>query len=215
MVKAVVFDMDGLMFDTETLATECWLAVGKEWGAPVDEAFLKTLVGLNMRSIKVICREHFDPDFALEDFLAQVNHRYRSVLEMGMPEKPGLRELLSWLREQGLAIGMATSSSTDTAERNLAICGLREYFDALVCGEMVKNGKPDPEIYSTAAMTLGFEAWDCAALDDSPAGIRSAHGAGLRAVMVPDKIAPTPEIEAMAVAVLDSLLEVPAWLATN
>jgi len=213
MIKAVVFDMDGLMFDTETVATRSWLDTARDWDVEISDEFRESLVGLNARSIRRACVDYFGGSFDLDGFLAEVSRRFVATLDRdGVPEKKGLHELLDWLRAGGYRIGLATSSDSRHAKHHLAAAGVLDYFDALVCGEMVKEGKPAPEIYATAAAMLHMSPGECAALDDSPAGIRSASSAGLAAVMIPDRIAPPPDVRALAAAVLDSLLDVPDFL---
>ena len=115
----------------------------------------------------------------------------------GIPIKKGLIELLTFLKERGIKTALATSTSRQTAEFNLQISDTAKFFDSLVCGNDVKNGKPHPEVFLTAAQRLGAKSENCVAYEDSINGIISAHSAGMTTVMVPDYIAPTEEIKPM------------------
>ena len=129
-----------------------------------------------------------------------------------MPCKEGLQELLTYLKDNGMKIAMATSSNREDAERNLNMAGLREYFDALICGDMIRRSKPDPDIYLTAARTLGVQPEECIGLEDSRNGIKSVSAAGMHGILIPDLIQPDEEMTACAEAVLHDLRAVIGWL---
>ncbi|MGE3809880.1 MAG: HAD family hydrolase, partial [Gemmataceae bacterium] len=122
--------------------------------------------------------------------------------------KPGAADLLAYLTQHDIPVGLATSSDRRDAEAHLERAGMLPHFKAMVTGEQVKQGKPDPEIYLTAAAALAVDPKDCLALEDSFSGVRSARGAGMQCLMIPDLIQPTTEIRALASGVLDSLDEV-------
>lgn len=213
MIQAAVFDMDGLMFDTEAVGRDAWNEVGKAKGFGDLTRINEQCLGRN----KAACREIFDRAFGgkltLDEVLAAAKPIQREYYEThGMPCKKGLRELLAYLKETGRKIAMATSSDREDAEWNLRKAGLREYFDALICGDMVGRSKPAPDIYLTAARALGVEPEACIGLEDSRNGILSVKNAGMHPVLVPDLIRPDAEMISAAEVVLDNLGEVIGWL---
>lgn len=209
MIRGVLFDMDGLMFDTEPIAKECWADLGSTYGCAMDEEFYLSLCGLNRRAVERRFKEKFGEglDFAAYSDAQQrlLMQRYR---ERGVPLKPGLMALLRYLQERHIPAAVATSSGRERTEYCLTSTGVSPYLSAVLCGDMVKHGKPHPEIYERAAALLGLPPGSCLALEDSANGIRAAHAAGCRAVMVPDMIPPTPELLSLCFARLDSLDQV-------
>ena len=213
MIRAAVFDMDGLMFDTERVGREAWNEVGREMGVGDLTAVNDRCLGRNKAACRAIFEETFHGALTLDAVLEAAKpllRRYYAV--NGMPCKKGLRELLHFLKQTGRKVAMATSSDRADAEWNLEKAGLRAYFDLLVCGDMVANSKPDPEIYLTAARLLGVEPEDCIGLEDSRNGILSVKNAGMHPVLVPDLIPPDGEMLDAAEAVFDNLGEVIPWL---
>ena len=130
----------------------------------------------------------------------------------GIPVKPGLYEILEFFRQRGVKIALATSTSRETAELNLRLAKVSDYFDVLVCGGDVTNGKPHPEVFLTAAERLGFSPESCVAFEDSINGIKSAYAAGMTTVMVPDFLQPTDEIKPMITYLCKDLSEAAAYL---
>lgn len=209
MIRGVLFDMDGLMFDTEPKAKEIWQELGEETGHPVDQEFLLGLCGLNSESVARRFLERFGEDFDFDTYKAIHARRYEQYFRThGVPVKSGLRTLLDYLRAHHIRMALATSSTRGRAMFCLEDTGLTDYFDQLVCGDMVTHSKPHPEIYERAAALLGLPPEDCFALEDSANGIRSAHAAGCKAVMVPDLIPPTPELLSLCFAQVNTLDEV-------
>lgn len=198
MITAAVFDMDGLMFDTERLVYENWQDMMDERGCDYDLDFFKQTVGKRKNEVQRIYFDRFGDDFPYWELADLGKARYvERVKAEGMPIKKGLVELLTFLRERDIKIALATSTSRQTAQFNLDISDTAKFFDALVCGNDVKNGKPHPEVFLTAAQRLGAKPGNCVAYEDSINGIISAHNAGMVTVMVPDYIAPTEEIKPM------------------
>ncbi len=209
MIRGVLFDMDGLMFDTEPIAKACWAELGSAYGCTMDEEFYRSLCGLNRKAVERRFKEKFGEglDFASYS-AAQQRLLLRRYREDGVPMKPGLMALLRFLQERHIPAAVATSSGRERTEVCLRSTGMEPYLSAVLCGDMVAQGKPHPEIYERAAALLGLPPGDCLALEDSANGIRSAHGAGCRAVMVPDMIPPTPELLSLCFAQVDSLEQV-------
>ena len=213
MIQAAVFDMDGLMFDTERVGRDAWNEVGRELGFGGLTAVNERCLGRNKAACRAIFEETFHGALTLDTVLEAAKPLLRRYYDInGMPCKKGLRELLHFLKQTGRGVAMATSSDRPDAEWNLEKAGLREYFDVLVCGDMVEKSKPDPEIYLTAARLLGAEPGACIGLEDSRNGILSVKNAGMHALLIPDLIPPDQEMLDAAEAVFDDLGEVVPWL---
>lgn len=210
MIKAVLFDMDGLMFDTEQLNMEAWYTAGAEFGVDFPKDLILKSCGRVSRDTKVLFGEYFGPSFHYESCRAlQQKHMMELVHNGRLKGKPGLRRLLSFLREQGLKTAVATSSSSARAEEYLRIYGITAFFDAIVGGDMIERGKPDPEIYLKAAEAVGVKPENCLVLEDAPPGLLAASRAGMTPVMIPDLLPPDEHTRAISFRVLPSLAEVP------
>ncbi len=213
MIKAVIFDMDGLMFDTEALAKKGWLIVGREFNLPITDEILHRVIGMNAAGVKKTCTDYFGAGFDYEGFRQTVEDYMNKVLEEdGMPVKRGLPELLDYLKENRYQTAVASSSSRATVEDYLRRAKMEGIFSTLICGDMVTRSKPEPDIFLKAAEELGAAPADCLILEDSPNGIRAAHAAGMRVIMVPDLIEPTADLRAMASKVCESLHDVILFL---
>lgn len=209
MQKAVVFDMDGVLFDTERLFMEAGTQLIKEKGIENAEEAVMGCIGLNMRDTKALFLKVCGEDFPFEEYHRKCGALVREKIEKeGLPLKKGVKELLSYLKEAGYKIALASSTSQSGVFKHLERAGLREYFAVVIGGDMIEHGKPEPDIYLRACEELGIKPDTAFAIEDSANGIRSAHGAGLHTIMVPDLIAPTPQLEALLYAKYDSLLDV-------
>ncbi len=213
MIKAVIFDMDGLMFDTEALAKKGWLIAGRELNLPITDELVYRVIGMNAASVRKTCMDYFGPNFDYDAFRGAVSgYMKKSLDEDGMPVKRGLPELLDYLKENRYQTAVASSSSRATVEDYLRRAGMEKTFSALVCGDMITRGKPEPDIFLKAAEELGAAPEDCLILEDSSNGIRAAHAAGMRVIMVPDLIEPTADLRAMTSKVCGSLHDVIPFL---
>ncbi|MBQ9134710.1 MAG: HAD-IA family hydrolase [Lachnospiraceae bacterium] len=209
MQKAVVFDMDGVLFDTERLFMEAGTQLVKESGIENAEEAVMGCIGLNMRDTKALFLRVCGEDFPFEEYHKKCGALVKEKIEKeGLPLKKGVRELLSYLKEAGYKIALASSTSQSGVFKHLEMAGLREYFAVVIGGDMIEHGKPEPDIYLRACEELGVKSDAAFAIEDSANGIRSAYKAGLHTIMVPDLIAPTPELEALLYARYDSLLDV-------
>ena len=205
-IKAVLFDMDGLMFDTERLYMETWYPSAKKYGYDVNEEQLISLLGKTAELGREICEGYFGKDFPFYEIRKTRLALSDAVIrEKGIKIKPGLLPLLDYLDRQGIKKAVATSSEKVTADFYLKTAGLTDRFDAVVSGDDVKKSKPDPEIFLIAAKKVGVEPENCLVLEDSFSGIRAAHAGGMHPVMVPDILQPTDEIKALCEAVMTSL----------
>lgn len=213
MIGALIFDMDGLLFDSERIVQRSWEDCGNVLGIPRMGSHIYHTLGMNAVSRKEYFSQAVGADFPHEEFAALTRVRFREITdEEGLPMKPGVKELLLYARSHGLKTAVATSSRGEYALRNLTDAGIKGYFDGFVFGDMVSRAKPDPEIYLSACMAIGADAGRCMALEDSPNGIRSAHAAGMVPVMVPDLVRPDEALTRLTYKVVETLHEVPALL---
>lgn len=213
MIRAVVFDMDGLMFDTERLCALAWDEAGRELGiGPAGYMNQKTL-GLTRPMAQRVWRETFGGrvDFDELDRLTRAFFdRYEA--EHGVPVKPGLYELLNYLKQCGYQTAVASSTQEPEVKRRLESAKVAAYFDAVIGGDRLSASKPAPDIYLAACAELGERPENCMALEDSRNGILSASHAGLKPVMVPDQWQPDRETKALLYAQCERLDEVIALL---
>ena len=213
--QAVVFDMDGVIFDTERLVIEFWKEVAKKHNLPNVEHTCIQCLGTNRVRTREIFLENYGADFPFDPYRAEVtelfNTHYKGV---PLPTKPGVRELLSYLQEQDIKVGLASSTAQHLVRDEIGTAGLLPYFQTLVCGDMVEHSKPAPDIFLKACEILNADPTKSIAIEDSFNGIRSAHCAGMTPIMVPDQVQPTDEIRALAFHVMPSLLDVLNWLKT-
>ena len=215
-MKAVIFDMDGVIFDTEQRLLECWQEyMAKHFGMPPEEVarIYPKVIGMNDANAKAKLREIWGQDFPVDDFIDEtlIRLRERNRTE-GMPLKPGVRELLSYLEGEGYRIGLATSTRESLATEELRSCDLFRYFDGCMFGDQLKNSKPAPDIYLLACDRLQVKPEKTYAIEDSYFGIRSASAAGMLPIMVPDLLPSTKETEEKCVAIKKDLHEVQAYL---
>jgi HAD superfamily hydrolase (TIGR01509 family) len=205
----IVFDMDGLMLDTERIARIAWRKAAILAGHEMSDDLFASLIGRREPDSSEILRRAFGPGFDFAKANAQCNLLYHEYLaEHGLPLKPGVRELLDALTQRRVRLAVATSTQNPIARLRLEQAGLLGSFSAVVAGDEIVHGKPAPDIYLEAVRRLGIDASVSFALEDSFAGVRSAHAAGLKVIMVPDILQPTPEIRALTWSVDDSLHDV-------
>lgn len=211
--KAVVFDMDGVIFDSERLVLECWAQIAQAKGIKrMDEVFHRC-IGTNMIKTKEILLENYGEDFPFDEFRTEASILFHSRYDNGrLPMKTGIKELLSYLKEKGIKIGLASSTRYEVVHQELQDAGILCYFQSLTCGDMVKKSKPEAEIFLKACERLCVRPEEAIAIEDSFNGIRSAYRAGMLTIMVPDMIAPNEEMEQLAGKICQDLLEVKEWL---
>lgn len=207
-IAAVIFDMDGLMLDTERLARAAWERAFAERGLRIDDAVYYRVIGRTSPDTRRIFGEAYAlaPD-VVEDIARRKTAFLLASYERDIPVKPGLIELLAWLDARGVPRAVATSTLRELALHKLGKAGLAGGFRAIVCGDDVARGKPAPDIFLLAAHRLGARPEACAVLEDSEPGIRAARAAGMRAILVPDQAPPAPEAAALAHHVCASLAD--------
>ena len=206
-IKVVVFDMDGLMFDSEYYVQKSWDIAGEQLGyGPLGYHIVNTL-GTNVVNRKKYFLEHYGNDFPFDEFLETYRKAYFEMAKDGTPAKKGLHEVLEVLKEKGLKIGVATSSTREHAFDNFEREKITPYFDSIITGEMIKHGKPEPDIYMESCRQLEVNPDAAIALEDAINGIRAAHGAGMNPVMIPDIIKDSSPVDNILFGKCESLLE--------
>lgn len=209
MVKAVIFDMDGLLLDTEKLLVRFWVQAANEAGFPMEREHALAIRSLHRKFAVPYFRGLFGGEF---DYV-KIRSRRMELMNEYLSENPlelkrGAKELLAFLNENGIPAAIATATDIERTRDYLTRVGIFGCFDRIVCATMVEEGKPKPDIYIYAAKELGLEPRECMALEDSPNGVRSAASAGCITVMVPDLTPPDEELSALAYASVSSLEEV-------
>jgi HAD superfamily hydrolase (TIGR01509 family) len=203
--QAVVFDMDGVLFDTEVIVREAMTAASTRLGFEVPEALFLSLIGLAGDASRKKLIDHYGPEFDIDGFWAAVDDDFERLLEGRRFLKAGVVELLDWLDERNMPRAIATSSHHSHVQRNLAIHELTGRFHAVVAHGDCELGKPNPAPFLLAARLLNVEPASCLALEDSFNGVRAAAAAGMMTIMVPDLLQPTPEIRDVCLAVATDL----------
>lgn len=206
-IKAAVFDMDGTITDTEKCNLRFWTEAGRRFGFDLKEEdvlFIRSLE--SKRSAEYLSSKY--PGFDFNE-VREVRRALMSdhVSTHGVEAKPGASEILSYLRDNGIKTAVATASRPDHAEQYLRLLGLHDLFDYVICTSMVEHGKPAPDVFLYACECIGERPSDCMAVEDSPNGIRSAHAAGCRTVMVPDLTPADDEMRRLIEIEASSLLE--------
>lgn len=214
--RAVIFDMDGLMLDSERLALRAWGQALRTLGLHCDPNIARQMIGRNARDSRALVLAHHGADFPVDAVMQASTAAYDAIVaNEGIPLKVGLFRLLDWLKSEGLACAVATSTRRERALAKLDRAALLHRFDVVVGGDEVASGKPAPDVFLAAAARLRFEPSDCLALEDSEPGVRAALAAGMATIMVPDIVGPSDELLATGVLVLESLVDVRAHLASQ
>lgn len=208
--KAVVFDMDGLLCDTEVVYRDAMMAVAVEHGHDMPLSLFQSMIGLPGPSSDQKVLDHFGADFPILRFNSRVMELVDAACVAGIALKAGVLELLDHLDEIGLPRAIATSSSHRAVEAHLGHSGVIPRFDTIVARGDYARGKPHPDPFLTAAGRLGVAPEHCLALEDSHNGVRAASSAGMMTIMVPDLLDPTAEIEGLCVRIARDLHEVEA-----
>lgn len=211
--KAVVFDMDGVIFDSERACMETWIALADKYGLTnIEEAFL-ACTGTTDARTKEIMLERYGEDFPYDEYAKETSRMFHEKNDYGnLPMKKGVKELLKFLKDNNIKIALASSTRRQTVEKELKWAEILNYFDVLVCGDMVSRSKPNPDIYLKACEELQVSPKEAFAIEDSYNGIRSAYNGELRPIMVPDLLPPTDEMREKSEVILEDLLKVIDYL---
>lgn len=213
-IRAVIFDQDGVMFDTERMSSKAWNKAGQELGIEMEEEFLCTIRGMNYQDATVRFEAKFGGSGIDYEELRRRKKAYFTAMrkELPLPVKPGLHELLAYLKEQGYKIALATGSTKEYSLGNLSEAGVTEYFEYIISGDMVEHAKPSPDIFLKSARMLGEKPENCLVLEDSLNGVEAGISGGFVTVMVPDMTQPDEVLRSRVDAVCETLTDVKTWL---
>ena len=202
MIKAIIFDMDGLMIDSERVTFECYQERLKDMNLTMDEEFYKTLF-----------YDVYGNDFPIENVIQDVHQLMAERFETeGVPVKKGLVELLHYLKDNNYKTIVATSSNRDRVDKILAQAKITEFFDDSICGDEVTKGKPNPEVFLKSCQKLGVNVDEAIVLEDSEAGIQASYDANIKVICIPDMKYPEKQYEEKTFKILKDLTEVTAYL---
>lgn len=205
-IKAVIFDMDGILLDSETICDKTWNMALQDFNLIDKNDTINKCRGTNKTDTILILKQYFGQDFDAEKFLNKTSEYFHKIeFEQGIPIMPFAKEILEYLKEKKYRIALASSTRYESVKRQLTNAGLIDFFETITTGDMVSHSKPNPEIYIKAIKSLNLSPRDCLAVEDSPNGIKSAFSAELKVIMIPDKIQPTEEIKQMTKKIYPNL----------
>ena len=185
--KAVIFDMDGVIFDTERVYLEIWQSVFEKYGYKMTKELYITVMGTGRKNVIKTFLENFGDDLPIEKMYEEKDNQLFYIIEnQGIPLKEGVKELFSMLKEKNYKIALATSAKRERVEKQIKDKWLKESFDAIVCGDDVEKGKPSPDIFLKAAKEIDVEAKDCFVGENSPAGKKAVFSGGMKGIHVED-----------------------------
>lgn len=215
-LKLVIFDMDGLMYDTETIGLECLTKAAKKFGYTIDREFGLSSIGMNAYDYRKMVKAKFGDDYPFD----QVSHESRMTRmshfrKYGIAVKPGLKELIDYLKENNVKIALASSSSKETIDEYNRLAGFDNCFDFIIAGDMVIHSKPDPEIFLKVLEHFKVAKQEALVLEDSRNGIMASYNAQIPVICVPDLVKHSEEITKLTYATLPSLFEVKEIIETR
>lgn len=203
--EAYIFDMDGLLIDTERICWECFRKACSEFSYEPDFEIYKKCIGRKPEEGNLILKQGFDPFIPFDNVHSKWNEFYRNYVDNEIiPLKPGVRFVLNLLYRNDTRLAVATSTNRESALRKLTRTGLIDFFDLVVSGDQIEHSKPDPEIYLTVAKQLNVKPEKCVAFEDSDSGVRSAFSAGMRTIQIIDLIYPAKEVRKLKHTIIKS-----------
>ena len=215
MIKAIIFDMDGLMIDSERVTFEGYQYILGKMNLTMDEEFYKTLLGKPLKGIYQRFYDVYGNDFPIKSVIKDVHQYMAERFENeGVPVKKGLLPLLKYLKEQQYKTIVATSSNRDRVDTILESADIVQYFDDSICGDEVTKGKPDPEVFLKSCQKLGVNVDEAIVLEDSEAGIQASAAAGIKVICIPDMKQPEKEFADKTYKIFEDLDQVKEYLET-
>ena len=212
-IKAVIFDMDGILIDTERISFNAFKEVLKGYNYEMSEEFYLTMIGRNVKSIKEVMLSEYGSSFPFDEiYEKKVKIAVETIDRDGVIIKPGVHELVDYLKDNNYRIAVATSTRKERAHYLLEQIGIKDKVDYIICGDQVVNSKPDPEIFLKAAKGIGIEPQNCMVIEDSDAGILAASRAGMTGINVPDMKKPDENMKKLAFNICRSLLDVKTYM---
>ena len=211
-----IFDMDGLLIDSETVSQKNWMKVAKRHGFELPVEITNKFLGRSAKDVQMIFESEADTEvdfWTIKNEVVSENHKQFET--EGVKLMPGVKELLEYLKVKNKRMVVATSTYQDLAVKRLKMAGIYDYFETVVSGDMVENSKPNPEIFNLACDKIGVSRLNALILEDSNTGIEAAHNAGIRSVMVPGIMLPTDSSKVYSFMIVDSLNDVIRYLEEN
>ena len=193
-IKAIIFDMDGVIFDTEKVYLHIWTKVFENYGYKMRKDIYCSVLGTGRENVKKVFLSNFGENLPIDDMYIEKDEELKRAVDNGIPLKNGAYEILLYLKKNNYKIALATSAIQERALKQLSNANIKEFFDAIVCRDEVKETKPNPEIFLKAAEKLGVSPDRCIVIEDSSAGIKAAYDAGMIAIHVIDLKEPDEEI---------------------
>lgn len=204
MLPGAIFDMDGLLLDTERLYEKAWRNAAKAFGQEHSKEFHRNVCGTNGEKMLQVIAKYY-PKVDNVEFMHYCLNNFQEMIQEDVPEKAGMRQILNYFQENGVKMAVASSSAPEVIASNLGRLDVLKYFTAVVSGHQVAKGKPAPDIFLLAAQKLELAPKDCYVFEDSGNGIRAGAAAGCRTIMIPDLIPPTEELCQLSDGVYGSL----------
>ena len=207
-ISACIFDLDGVIFDSERAVYREWKLISEKYGFPLLEVPYRKCIGVNAATCRQIFLDYYGESFPYDKYCEERRQNFREKYGHGrLPLKPGVTELLESLKRKGFKAAIASSTRTQTVREEIRDANLLDYFERIVGGDMVERSKPAPDIFLKAAEVLDVSPENCCVIEDSYNGILAADTAGMFPVMIPDMLPPDQLMHEKAGMILDSLTE--------
>ncbi|MDD3361484.1 MAG: HAD family phosphatase [Hespellia sp.] len=208
-IQGILFDMDGVLLDTERLSTIAWQKTAKRWQIDLPVSFINSYKGKNLVESRKLYLQRFGTDFPYDEFRAEkTEYMQEDIRVNGLPVKKGVYDLLKYAKEHQIKLAVATSTSRSTAEAYLRQVGIYEDFQAIVYGDSVAASKPEPDIYLEAAKQIGVKPEECFVIEDSTAGVMAGYHAGAQVIHIPDQITVPEEVLQKTYRIVEDMTKV-------